>query len=433
MKRTALALLQLLVLAAWPGLGTYAANAAAASTPSAGALYKEGCFDEARTAYERIAAGHPNDYAAITRLGYIALYSNRFDDAKTWLNKSIALNPGAAGPRYALAQVFYRSDDFRRAATTLASIRKADPTMAGNYSSMQLRKLASFAGDTPNAIFGSGDSTRLKFVKLDPLPVVRVRINGKDALFFLDTGAGETVIDSAFARELKIEQFGAIQGRFSGGQEAPIGNGRVRSLGLGGWTMNDVPVQLLDTRRLSSGFGIKQLDGILGTIVFYHFLTTFDYAKGELVLRRKTPANARRFLTEAGKSPSIPFWLTGDHFILSQGKVNALPAMLFFVDTGIAGAGAKLTQAIIDKAGIHLEQKKASQGVGAGGTFRTVPYTIPKLSLGDFSEMNVPGIFDGPLPMATVLGFDVPGMIGHGAFLRHSITFDFSSMHIIIE
>jgi hypothetical protein len=107
--------------------------------------------------------------------------------------------------------------------------------------------------------------------------------------------------------------------------------------------------------------------------------------------------------------------------------------MLFFVDTGVAGAGAKLTQAIIERAGIHLEQNKASEGVGAGGTYRTVPYTISKLSLGDFSEMNVPGVFDGPLPIATVLGFNVPGMIGHGAFLGHSITFDFSSMRVIFE
>ena len=433
MRRTTLRVVQLLLLAAIAGSGAVCANAAGAPVPTADALYQAGRFGEARTAYERIAASRANDYSAVAHLGYIALFSNRFGDAKAWLRKAIALNPADARPRYALAQVFYRSDDFRSAAATLASIRKPSPTIAGNYTSMDLRKLASFGGTSPNVISGSGDVTRLKFLKVNPLPLVRVQVNGRDAVFFLDTGAGETVIDAEFARELKIERFGSIPGKVSGGQTVSVGSGRIASLRLGAWTMNNVPVQVIDTRRLSGFFGVKQLDGILGTIDYYHFLTTFDYVKGELVLRRKTPANVRRFLAQAGKSVSVPMSLAGDHFMLAQGRVNALPLMLFFVDTGIAGSGAKLTQAMIDRAGMRLDEKNASEGVGGGGTFRTVPYTIPKLSLGDFSETNVPGIFDGPLPIATALGFDVPGMIGHEAFIRHAITFDFSSMRIIIQ
>ncbi|MBC5824734.1 MAG: aspartyl protease family protein [Candidatus Eremiobacteraeota bacterium] len=422
-----------LAVFACSALADAAVRQASSGATSAEALYKAGRFNEARAAFERLAAIRPNDYSAVAHLGYIALFSNRYDDAVSLLNKAIKLKPADARPRFALAQVFYRRDDFRSSAKALKDMPKADPTIAGNYSSMYPAKLAGFGAEKPNVVSTRGPLTRLKFVKLNPLPVVRVRVNGKDALFFLDTGGGETVIDSALARELKIEQFGSVKGTFSGGQKSAVGNGRIGSLGLGSWAMQNVPVQILDTRRFSSGFGVKQLDGILGTVVYYHFLTTFDYRRGELVLRRRTDTNAATARMRGVKPVAVPFWLAGDHFIVAQGRVNALQPMLFFVDTGVAGAGAKLTKAVIARAAIRLEQNKATEGMGAGGSFRSVPYVIPKLSLGGFSRGDVPGIFDGPLPIATVLDFEVPGMIGHEAFLRHSITFDFSAMRMLIE
>ena len=398
---------------------------------SAEALYHAGRFDSARIAYRKIIARHPDDYQATTHLGYIALFSNRLAEAKSWLTRAIALNPRDSGPRYALAQALYRGDDFHEAATVLAKIRTVDQMTADNYSSMYLPKLAGFGKTAPNVISGRGQVTRLNFIKLDPLPVVRLRVNGRSALFFLDTGGGETVIDPAFARELKVQQFGSVQGTFSGSKAAPVGNGRIASLSLGDFTMKNVPVQILGTRQFSAPFGVKQLDGILGTVVFYHFVATMDYAKRELVLQRKGSGNGGHL--SSGKAISVPFWMAGDHFMIAHGRVNALPEMLFFVDTGIAGAGAKLTQAVIARAGIHLDEQKATQGGGAGGTIRTVPYRIPRLALGEFVRTNVPGVYDGQLPIATKLGFDVPGMIGHDAFVGHSITFDFSSMRITIR
>ena len=75
---------------------------------------------------------------------------------------------------------------------------------------------------------------------------------------------------------------------------------------------------MLPLRQLSEGFGVKQIDGIIGTTLFYHFLTTMDYPHGELVLRRKDARSLDEFKKSPGKESqflsgwrAIISWLVG--------------------------------------------------------------------------------------------------------------------------
>jgi hypothetical protein len=98
---------------------------------------------------------------------------------------------------------------------------------------------------------GNGQSTRLTFLKTDPLPVISVRVNGGDTVaFFVDTGGSEVALDTDFARELGVPQFGAVQGTFAGGQHAEVQNGRIESLTVGDWTIKNLPVAMLALRQL---------------------------------------------------------------------------------------------------------------------------------------------------------------------------------------
>ena len=61
---------------------------------------------------------------------------------------------------------------------------------------------------------------------------------------------------------------------------------------IGEFTIKNLPVTILPVRHFSElVFGGIQVDGIIGTIFFYHFITTMDYVRGELILRRKNEAN----------------------------------------------------------------------------------------------------------------------------------------------
>ena len=278
-------------------------------------------------------------------MGRIALLSNRLDDAQKWLERAIALQAADADAKVMLAEVFYRRDDFQRAASSLSGVDvSSNKLIASQYPTLNVAKLESFKGQTPYEVHGNGKSTRLKFLKTDPLPVVSVRVNsGDEVTFFIDTGCSEVALDTDFARELGVPQFGVVQGTFSGGEHADVHQSRIELLTLGDWTIKNLPVATLALRQLSKDLGVKRIDGCIGTNLLYHFLATIDYPHGELVLRRKTAKNLKQFAAaSSGKSVAAPFWIASDHFMVAWGRVETIPPALLFVDTGLAGAEVKV-------------------------------------------------------------------------------------------
>jgi hypothetical protein len=402
---------------------------------SADRLFEAGEFAEAAEQYARIVDEHPDDYPAMLGLGRVALLSNRLVDAESWLKKASALRPGDTDPKVMLAEVYYRRDDFEKAAAALSGIDVgANSLIVSQYPTLNVAKLQSFKGQVPYELRGDGQSTRVKFLRTDPLPLVSVRVNGgREVTFFIDTGGSEVALDTAFAQELDVPQFGAVQGTFSGGQHAEVHQGRIDSLTLGDWTVRNLPVAILPLRQLSQGLGAKQIDGVIGTTLFYHFLATLDFQNGELVLRRKDATSLAQLIASAGNSVAVPFWIAGDHFMVGWGRVEALAPSLLFVDTGLDGAGVKLADSVIKQAGIRLEEDKASTGAGGDGTLRIVPYVVHRLWFGEVQESNVPGLYDGPFPWQTSFGFALAGMVGHDFFKPYAITFDFENMRIFLR
>jgi len=151
-------------------------------------LFQRGEFAQAGERYARIAADHPDDYSAILQLGRIALLSNRLDDAERWLEKAIALRPNESDPKIMLAEVYYRRDDFEKAAASLDGVDvSTNPLIVSQYPTLSVAKLRSLKGQTPYQVLGEGQTTRLKLLRADPLPLVSVRVNGgAEVTFFIE-------------------------------------------------------------------------------------------------------------------------------------------------------------------------------------------------------------------------------------------------------
>jgi len=427
-------------------------------------LFQSGSFGEAQRAYADIATQDPKDFHAASQLGHIALLSNKLDDAEPWLRKALDLKHGDADAKIMLAETLYRKNDFFHAARALQGLGPDDAKLK-NYLTLNEAKLESFRDEDPYKFErDAGESTRLPFIKSDPLPVVNVRVNGGgDVAFFIDTGGSELLLDSEFARELNVKPMSSVEGTFSGGQHAQVESGRVDSLTLGSWTLRNIPVGMMPLRSLSSGFGVKQLNGCIGTNVLYQFLSTIDYRNGELILRKKNAANLKRF-DATGSPPSppgvsrrsggrntqpknttgpsgtavtngivVPMWMAGDHFMVAWGRVNTQPISLFFVDSGLAGAGVKLAESAIQQAGIHLDESKATEGQGGGGMLKIIPYTVAQFTVGEITQQNVPGLYDGPFPWENEFGFHLAGMFGNDFLKHYAVTFDFTNMRIIFR
>jgi len=183
-------------------------------------LFRAGQFGDAEAAYQKALARDAASGEAVLRLGEIALLSNRLGEAERHLTKAIDLLAADPRPKLLLAEAFYRQDRFKNAA---ALFRAGDKGAIAD-------KLESFGEKVPYQIQDGQDTTRVKFVQTDPLPIVRARINGsEEVLFLIDTGAAELILDPEFAESVGAVRFGSTTGTFAGGKQAPVQHARVQT------------------------------------------------------------------------------------------------------------------------------------------------------------------------------------------------------------
>lgn len=395
---------------------------------SADKLFQAGKFAEAEKLYLEAIKENPQNFRCLVHLGRIALLSNRLAEAEKWLTQASKVKPEEKVPLILLAEIFYRRDDFQKAAEFFRATGRV--AMA--------QKLEGFKGLRPYELKeNSPGLTRLKFLMTDPLPVIEVRINRGPAVnFFLDTGASEVIIDTELAKEMAAPLYGSEKGTFAGGQQADYVHGKIDSLILGDFELENIPVHVMNVRRFSGPiFKGKQVEGIIGTVFLYHFLPTIDYPQGELILRQKTKENWQLLEKQIGQEKPIiiPFWLALDHYILAWGKVNQTQEMLFLVDTGLAGGGFTCPESTLREAQIDLMEEKATEGLGGGGKVKVIPFMIDELSLGEAKEKNIIGVFIGAFPLEKAFGFRIGGLISHGFFRHYSLTLDFRQMRLILK
>lgn len=385
-------------------------------------LFKAGRFAESETAYTKLASTDKNDYQAAMRLGHLALLSNRFDAAQKWLKIASQLKPEEKTPLMLLAETAYRQDDFSKAAVYFAK--------AGR--DVKAKQIGSFKGTTPYKIDGRASVLRLKFVQTDPLPLVQVKVNNSETVYFLiDTGGGETILDTDYAKEVGAVSFGSELGTFGANTQAETGLGKVDSLTLGDWTVRNLPIHTLNTKPFNVATSGKKVSGIIGTNLLYHFISTIDYQNGELVLQRKSK-NALKDLARQDLT-SIPFWLAGDHLIVAWGTANRSQPMLMLVDTGLGGGGFVCPQSTLDEIGVKLSDQGV-EGTFGGGKARITPFTVDELTLGGVTGQKIAAIFGAfPTKLEYGQGFRIGGLISHTFFRPYALTFDFEGMRLFVK
>jgi tetratricopeptide (TPR) repeat protein len=392
---------------------------------SAGDLFQAGNFAEAEKVLREVVEDDAH-FGAYLLLGYLALIANRLDEALRWLSEALELKPNDPSPKSLIAEIFYRQDNFQQAAPLFYALGR--DAMA--------EKLESFQNVLPYLVEGHVETTHIKFVVTDPLPVVQICVNGSTPVnFFIDTGGAEIILDSEFAKEVGARKFGSEVGTFAGGQQTGVQHGRVDTLALNKLVIKNIPVNIMDIRRLSQSFGGRRIDGILGTVLLYHFLSTIDYPKGELVLRPKTMKALQDFEQNAHEQPCaiVPFWMAGDHYMVSWGTINQGRPMLLFVDTGLIGGAFTCPESTLKEAGIELEQGLTYEGLGGAGLVKETPFALRELTFGSVKEQNLQGVFMGPFPLENACGFRIGGLISHSFFRRYALTLDFLGMRYFLQ
>jgi hypothetical protein len=383
-------------------------------------LFYQAQFAEAAPLYAQAVEKDPAAYGAVLKLGLISLLRNNLEDAEKWLKKALALKPQENEPQALMGEVLYRRNEYVQAA----------PFFEAAGQKTKAEKLRLFQGQTPFLIESGPAISSIPFIQTDPLPIIKVTVNGQEGRFLIDTGGWELHVLPAFAEKCGLKPLtGQQTGVYAGGRQAASASSIADRVLMGEFALRHVPVVLPERRN--SPFPI---DGIVGTVVLYQFLFTLDYPRGCLILRRNTPEVFKAVQAESEKAGAfrIPIWLAGDHFIFSWGTANGAGPYLFHIDTGLAGGGFSCPEYVVKEAKIELP-KEGFQGIGGGGPITVYPFTVD-LTLGEARHEKVQGFY-GALPPNSEdrFGFHTGGIISHGFFRPFAVTFDFQTMTLYLQ
>jgi hypothetical protein len=412
------------------------------------ALYFQGKFDEAKAAYLEITGTDSTNAAALEGLGQIALWENQCQEAEHRFKQALHHRPWYrqfwpfhAQLKYRLALTYYRQDSFRAAAECFREA--AGPVAIGPFQYLKaLADQAALFDDDASYVIEGPEQTKVGFLATDPLPVIEVFVNENGPLnMIIDTGGAELILDRELARRVGAHMCGAIRLDYAGQKTANTGLGRISTVKIGDATVHNIPVHTLDTKEISKLFGGTEIHGIVGTRLLMHFLSTIDYVNDALILRQPalSTGEGAGFTNRHRSAALIPFWLTEMHCMLAWGTLNDLEPMLFFVDTGLAGAGFTASLDVLQRAGIAVDWSKASASLGGAGEVRSSDFVVERLILGtgtnSIVETNVRGVaIEGSASILEgKLGFRVGGLISHQFFRKHSLTLDFRAMRLIVQ
>lgn len=381
------------------GAAALALISTAVGQPAAGsgdALSAAGDFAAAGRAFEDQLKARPDDAGALAGLARVRLYENRLDEAIGLAQRALAIEP-------------------------------ANPTARASLGVAEQRKAA--FGPERYQIAASPAEVSIPFVATDPLPVVQVSVGGRPANFLIDTGGPDIIVSPELIQALGLQVQDAGQGVFAGGVRAAVQRTLVPEFQIGGIRMANVPAGVL-TQALPTP-GVK-IDGILGTGLLMHFLSTLDYCQGRLVLRPRSASAAFQQAAARSGANILPMWLVGDHFIMARAHLLHGAEGTFLIDTGLAGGGISAPKATLDEAGVAIDPAQARTGIGGGGPVTVIPFHAGA-SIGSLTVEDVPGAYSPGGDPTAVFPFKVKGLLSHMVFRHTRLSFDFEAMRLVTQ
>jgi hypothetical protein len=394
----------------------------------ADSLYGAGNFAAAERAFAALQPA-PDDTLITLRRASLQLLHNDRQGARATLAPLLARSDVPRSAKAIMAESYARDLDFAHAAPLFRDLGREAVA----------KQMESFAGAEPYRYEGP-DRDTVVFVQTDPLPLIQARVNGRGPYYFLiDTGGADLLVDPVLADSLGCPNYGEEEGTFGGGRRRAVVRSRVASFALGGALFHDVPVSLLDCSRFQAAAQGKRVMGVVGTRILMRMRATLDYPGGALILERpgaRPPRHSRAHPPTAASRHVLPIWLGGDHYVLARGRMNNGPEELWFVDTGLAGAGLTAPSRTLEGAGIAVPDTFAvgATGVGGGGSVKFSMFGVDQFRLGDASATDLLGIYGAfPPTLESAFGYRIAGIISHAFFRPWRVTLDFDAMQIVLE
>jgi predicted aspartyl protease len=118
---------------------------------------------------------------------------------------------------------------------------------------------------------------------------VEAKVNGEEALLYLDTGAGRTVFDEASAKRLHLElRASKAKAAGLGSSSHPVQTGIVDELTIGSFRITSLKTVVMDLSHVNEAraqIGSAACDGVIGADILGGKSAVIDYGSYKLYLR----------------------------------------------------------------------------------------------------------------------------------------------------
>jgi predicted aspartyl protease len=261
------------------------------------------------------------------------------------------------------------------------------------------------------------DSARaIAFEPVGALIILPVLVGECAGRFLLDTGAGATVLDEAFARSLGLQPRGAMEARGAGGSRTARFVD-VERLALPGIEISRQTVVTVPLDDVEAALGTR-IDGILGYDFLSRFAVEIDYALQRLAL---FPSGG---YVPRGGAARCPLRIEANVPRL-EGRLDGEHAGSFVLDTGNAYA-LLLHAPFVRRHGLGLGQGEDLTITGVGGEEAMRRARVDSLAFGDAVFRDVPALLATSESGAIALEESI-GNVGGALFRDSVLAFDYGA------
>jgi predicted aspartyl protease len=385
----------------------------------------------------QVAVGlDPKEALAYGGAAEVDYYEGRVQDARQKSVYAHRLDPDEPDYLITYARASSRAEDFKEAADAYELFLQIAP-QSDSERRDRIRGLIMFyrqlTGIEVHQISGA-QSTEIPFnLASDRRPYVRLKVNGRDALFVVDTGSGFTVISKEAAKRFGVSEIakgGKSQG-VGGSGKFPIVYGLIRSMEIESARIKMIPCFIRSFHGNIERPTEERADGFIGLSILSHYITELDYKESKLRLDRR---EGRTLPVAASGVTVVPFRTTQNGLISVETELDNKNTINAILDSG--ASSTVISAAAVARLKLHdqiIKGQKASV-IGAAGVTENVELLfIRNCSVAGLEQSNLRALVLDFDAINETSGFEQSGILG-GDFLRHfRLTIDFNRAQLALQ
>jgi len=394
------------------------------------ALLRSGMVNGAIVKFQQALSVNPKEALAFGGAAEIDYYEGRPRDSRGKALYAHVLDPDEPDYLVTYARASSRLEDFKEAASAYELYLEIAP-ITDTERRERIKGLIHFyrelSGLQVHQLSGPAVTDIPFNLGSDRRPYVKVKLNGRDAIFVIDTGSGFTVISKDTAKRMGVSEIargGKSQG-VGGTGKFQIVYGLIRSLQLGDQKVKMVPCFIRPFHIDKDKAMEEKADGFIGLSILSHFLTELDYKESRIRLDRRD--NRTIPLATTADMTVVPFRTTQNGLISVETEFDGNKNGNVILDSG--ASSTVISTAAVERLNLsdQIIKNQTASVIGAAGVTENVRMLfVRKCSLAGLQQTNLRALVLDFGAINETAGFEQSGILG-GDFLRNfTVTIDFN-------